>query len=465
MVPVTMSQRGIFHIAWQTFGCSLFLLTVFFPLFGCRHTIQDDVSPMVSTSSFSTGGGKKEAVLAQSWWLAFNDTLLDNYIEQALSDNFTLQLGIARLQQAAYLRKRTDAKRYPKITGALGYDASRYEDGDHDETDIAEIALSWEIDLWGKLKAEEQAAAFDAMAAADALQGVALLLSVEVAQTYYQLVEQSLRLDLLKEQVAANQTSLDLIKLRFANGAASLVDVYQQQELVASVKTQLPLSEARLVVLQNRLRVLLGQPPGGEALPVAKNLPQLPDLPDLGIPADLLLARPDLRQLQREVVAADYRVAQTVADRLPSLKIGGGAGFINGDWFLSFFADSLLTIFDWGGKKSEVERQKAVVAEKMAEYSQRYLLAIEEVENSFWQERKHEQLLAALESQLRISKSTLEESRNRYVQGITDYLPVLSALVSRQNLERNILQRQQEHLAFRLLLYRALGGSTIPFAL
>ncbi len=97
----------------------------------------------------------------------------------------------------------------------------------------------------------------------------------------------------------------------------------------------------------------------------------------------------------------------------------------------------------------------------MARYSQRYLVAIEEVENVLWQERQHEMLLVALNEQLRISQATLRETRSRYVQGVTDYLPVLTALVSFQDLEMDILQRQQERITFRLLLYRALGGNVL----
>jgi len=226
-------------------------------------------------------------------------------------------------------------------------------------------------------------------------------------------------------------------------------------------ETSVPLSEAQNIIFQNRLHVLLGQAPKSSSLALRHTFPQIPALPQIGIPADLLQNRPDLRQLQRELVAADYRVAEAVADRLPALRIGGSAGFVSGDFVTSIFADALASIVDWGNKKSEVENRKAMVEEKTACYSQRYLVAIEEVENSLWQERKHEQLLIALQEQLRISKATLRESRNRYVQGMTDYIPVLTALVAFQKLEMNILQRQLEKVSYRLHLYRALGTNIL----
>lgn len=160
-------------------------------------------------------------------------------------------------------------------------------------------------------------------------------------------------------------------------------------------------------------------------------------------------------------MAADYRVAEALADRLPGITIGSSAALVSGDFLFSLFGEALATIVDWGDKRSEVEKKKALVEEKMARYSQRYLLAIEEVENSLWQERQHERLLAALHEQLIISRATLRETRNRYVQGVTDYLPVLAALVSLQDLERTLLQRQRELVSFRLTLCRALGGNVL----
>ncbi|MBU0962098.1 MAG: efflux transporter outer membrane subunit [Proteobacteria bacterium] len=440
----------------------LFCLISFLSFSGCSHVVEENIHPLViSNSAYTISSSAPEKVGSSQWWLVFNDQLLNEYMQRALAGSFTLQEGYARLKQARSLQKQTDSSMYPSLDGQVSAGSIWDSDGERDDTSGFGVELIWEVDLWGRLSSAAKAAAFEAKAAEDDVQGLALLLSTEVADTYYQLIEQSLYRNLLEQQITANETSLDLIKLRFAHGAASLVDVYQQQELVASVKAQLPLNEARLIILRNRLHVLLGQAPESTSLSLGQSLPQIPSLPQLGVPADLLRNRPDLRQLQRELVAADYRVAAAVADRLPSVKIGSSVGLVSGDVLFSLFADALASIVDWGYKESEVEKQKAVVEEKAARYSQRYLVAIEEVENSLWQERQHELLLAALNEQLIISRATLHESRNRYIQGITDYLPVLAALVSLQNLERTMLQRQRERVSYRLILYRALGGNVL----
>ncbi|MCF8055306.1 MAG: efflux transporter outer membrane subunit [Desulfocapsa sp.] len=440
----------------------LLLLISFFVSSGCGHVVQEDVRPpVIPQPSYTLEPSAPEADSCHQWWQVFNDPLLNNHIQRALTENFSLKEGVARLKQARHLQIQEDSRRYPSVDGRVSGGSEWETDGERDESSRVQLELTWEVDLWGRLSAAAKAADSEAEATEDALQGLALLLSTEVADTYFQLAVQHLYQELLHRQVTANETSLAVIKLRFANGAASLVDVYQQQALLASVKARIPLSDAQNIVLRNRLSVLLGQPPESDSLALRYTLPDIPALPKLGVPVDLLQNRPDLRQLQRQLVAADYRVAEAVADRLPGLKIGGAAGWVTGDFLTSIFAEALATIVDWGEKKSEVEKKKAVVEEHMARYSQRYLVAIQEVEDALWQERQHERLLVALNEQLRISKATLRESRSRYIQGVTDYLPVLTALVSFQSLEMDILRRQQERISYRLLLYRGLGGNVL----
>jgi outer membrane protein TolC len=130
--------------------------------------------------------------------------------------------------------------------------------------------------------------------------------------------------------------------------------------------------------------------------------------------------------------------------------------------FVSLFGEAIAPLVDWGRRKAEVDKRKAIIKEEIARYSQAYLVAIEEVENALWQEKEQVELIKALDEQFRISKATLSESRNRYIQGLSDYLPVLTALQALQRLERDILLQQRQLISIRILLYRALGGSDFP---
>jgi outer membrane protein TolC len=321
--------------------------------------------------------------------------------------------------------------------------------------------VSWEIDLWGRLSNRSEAAELKTVAAEEDLENLALLVSFELAKIYYELVEQRLQSHLLDKQMEVNSIYLNLVELRFANGAASVVDVYQQRQLLTGKKAKMVVVKERIVSLENRLRVLMGMVPGSGAILTTDILPALPQLPQLGVPADLLQNRPDLRSLNAELKSSYYSVAAAVAERLPQVRIGGSAGLVDGDIFYSLFGDAFAAIIDWNKRKSEVERQKAVAWEKASLYAEAYLTAVEEVENSLWREHYHRSLILTLEQQLNIAKGTLRESRNRYMQGVTDYLPVLAALQTMQELEFGYLQRQRELVENRVVLYRALGGSVI----
>lgn len=441
-------------------------MNLFFFFAGCSHTVNKEVEPLVKGGplySLSNEGGEE---IKENWWLAFKDPHLDELIDKALSYNFTLKSFYARTVQAASLEKQASAVIKPPLTGELSQNSSWDSDGDRTDTVAFELGLSWEIDLWSRLSSAEKAMLMENEATREDLKGAALILSSQVADTWYQINETEAQLRLLNSQIEVGEKFLHLIELRFKNGKASLVDIYQQRQQVASLNSQLPPLRAKLSLLTNRLGVLLGRAPARELTEGNYELPELPALPKTGIPADLLVNRPDLRVRQRRLVAADYRVAEAVADRLPALKLfasGGmrGDNFSGSNRFYSLMGELVMPVIDWGRRKAEVERQKAIVDEQLALYSQAFLVAIEEVENALSQEKEQLALLNALDDQYRIAQGTLEETRKRYLQGVSDYLPLLTALQSVQKLEQDMLREKRELISNRILLYRALGGGHI----
>jgi outer membrane protein TolC len=154
-----------------------------------------------------------------------------------------------------------------------------------------------------------------------------------------------------------------------------------------------------------------------------------------------------------------------VADRFPQIQLGGSAGFTNGfsteDRLMTLLLQAIAPVIDWDRRSSEVKKREALFREELARYSESYLVAIEEVENALWQEKYQLELLKALEDQISIARSNLNETRNRYQQGLTDYLPVLTALQSLQRLERDILSGRRQLISIRILLHRSLGGSRL----
>lgn len=440
---------------------------LFLILTGCAHNVNDEVAPLVEGATAYSVSTDEEDEISESWWLAFNDTRLDELIEKALANNFNLKSFYARTVQASALEKQAGAVIKPPLTAEISQDSSWDSDGERTDRATLELGLSWEIDLWSRLSSAEKALLLENEATREDLAGAALILASQVAETHYRIIETEAQLRLVKSQIDVGEKFLHLIELRFENGKASLVDIYQQRQQVASLKSQLPQLRATLSIQNNRIDVLLGQSPGGRVGEEGSSLPELPALPKTGIPADLLINRPDLRVRQKRLVAADYRVAEAVADRLPAVKLFASGGLRGDDFsgsnrFYSLMGQLVMPVIDWGKRKAEVERRKAIVDEQLALYTEAFLVAIEEVENTLSLEKEQLALLEALHEQYEIAKGTLSETRKRYLQGVSDYLPLLTALQSVQRLEQDILREKRALVSNRILLYRALGGSSLP---
>jgi len=435
---------------------------------GCTvHPVDESVTPTVAGGeafSISVDGVELE----HRWWKALGDERLTELVELALSDNLDLQQARLRIEQSAALARQAGARMLPALDAHASAKRTWPNTGEaNSDTVGAGLQLSWEADLWKRLASLREAAQLETAASGQDLQATALLLSAEVAQTYYGLVEQRLQLALLTRQEGVSRTLLDLIELRFAQGQASVVDVYQQRQQLASTQAQFPPIRSRLRILANRLNVLVSRSPADTPPPASADLPALPALPTLGVPSSLLANRPDLRRIRYQLIAADHRVAEAVADRLPGLRLGLEAGYSGADigrltpdgLFASLMAGLAGPVFDFGRREAEVARRESLVKGHVLELSRTYLTAIEEVESALWQEHRQRELIEALNKELAIAQRNLVETQQRYGQGLTDFLPVLVAVQSLQALERNILTRRRELVSIRILLYRALGGA------
>jgi len=296
-----------------------------------------------------------------------------------------------------------------------------------------------------------------------------MTLSAGVAEAWFSFIEEGLQLALLDQQQETGRTFLELTLLRFSTGLSSALDVYQQRQQLASTQAQIPLARGRREVLRHQLAVLLGEPSLPARFRDPGRLADLPPFPALGLPAELLKQRPDVRRAQLSLAAADYRVAAAVADRFPAVRIGGETGFESSDfaeigsifqnWIWSVMANLTWPVFDGGRRKAEVDRNRAVVRERVDAYGQVVLQAIQEVEDALAQERMQAAFLRELADQVELARATLREARMRYVNGLSDYLPVLAALQSLQELERNLLTARRNLLTYRVQLYRAMGGA------
>jgi NodT family efflux transporter outer membrane factor (OMF) lipoprotein len=420
--------------------------------------------------SFSLYTAESEPELR--WWEEFNDIDLNVLVTKALSDNLTLKETWSRLVQARALAVQAGAALYPDLTGTAGADYARQrsDNGSAKTTSTEDYSLgvvsSYELDLWGRIRAERESALLEVTAAREDLNTAAMTLAAEVANRWVNIISQRMQKRLLERQLQTNLTLLELIELRFRMSMVSALDVYQQKQVVENIKAEIPLVEAEEQVLSHELALLMGRPPGTSLKISREDFPEPTEIPATGLPADLLSLRPDLRRAGMRLQAADWQVAAARANRLPAIRLTAGAQYGKGDmdvlfdnWLLSLAGNLTAPIFDGGRRAAEVDRRQAFADENLSAYRQAVLTAIKEVEDALVSEVKQREHIRALENVLITARKALEEAGIRYRNGLTDYLPVLTQLLAVQNLERNLIRQQAILLNARVSLYRSLGGT------
>jgi multidrug efflux system outer membrane protein len=284
-------------------------------------------------------GGDDGAVPLNRWWESFGDTQLTGLVEEALGSNFSLRESWARLDQARALAVQSGARLIPDLSLTTGASVSRQ--GTRATTDTVEsyslgLTSGYEIDLWGRLRSEQQAAALAVAATREDLNAAAVTLAANVATRWIGVISQRMQKALLEQQLASNQTLLELVELRFRKSLASALDVFQQRQVVAQSRAQLPLVEQIERELLNELTLLLGRAPFAVPSIRSTGLILPTDIPATGLPARLLAYRPDIRAAMRRLEAADYTVAAARADRLPAISLTARAAYSSDEWRLLF---------------------------------------------------------------------------------------------------------------------------------
>ncbi|MCF7817966.1 MAG: efflux transporter outer membrane subunit [Kiritimatiellales bacterium] len=409
------------------------------------------------------------------WWESFQSQELDSLVDEALTNSPTLQQAWARLAQAEAIAAKAGAARSPTLDYSGKASSSRQKTtiGQNPGTDSYNsfslgLGAAYEADLWGRIKSQTEAAALDRDASREQLNTSAITLAAQTALGWTGIVAQRLQTELIRRQLESNKTSLELIELRFRKSLATALDVYQQRQVVAGTESRIPLAELREELLRNGLAALLGRTDFRTLEIADTNLPRIGNLPAIGIPADVLANRPDVRRAGLLLQSADWAVSAARADRLPAIRLTAEANYggtrvemadVFDNWFANLAGSVTGPIFDGGRRKAEVERTRAVVDERLAAYRETVINAIKEVEDALVSEQKQHDYVEALDRNIELSRSSYNEAVNRYRNGLIEYLPVLVDLVSLQNLERDRVEAQYNLLQYRINLYRALGGS------
>lgn len=427
-----------------------------------RRQALEHVTPPPQWSASRIGTGATGQV-SGTWLASFADPQLETLVAEAIVYNADLRAAAARVEQAAAYVKLAGANLSPNVS-LVGKTGSK--SGGDGGLDIGLVRVSWELDVWGRIRSG-RAAAVDQYASAEydyayARQSLAAL----VTRGWYAATEAWLQRQLAEDTARAAQDLVQLARDRQRIGAGNVRDVAIAQANLSTVQDSVQQFDQSYTAALRALEILLGRYPSAE-IQVRRDLPAaLPPVP-VGLPSELLERRPDVIAAERRVAAAFYRVEEAKAARLPSISLSAGASWVSSDLLLlknrdnpkgSFGVSLLAPIFRGGELQAQVEIRTAEQKQAVAEYGGVALTAFSDVENALSGEfmlAKRDPLLAAAVAE---NERALMLTETQYRIGATDLRAVKTQQVELYQARMQQLRLQSERIAQRVNLYLALGG-------
>ncbi len=425
--------------------------------------LPEDLPPVFSLYSESEDHGTV-------WWKTFQSRELDCLMLKSLAENFTVLEAQARLEQARYAALKAGAYYYPELgfSSAAGHQEMKEKGRSQVSNDEWSLGLNaaYEVDLWGRVRAFKESETGKYAASEEDFKTAIMSVSGAVAESWIELIENRRHHDLLLQQMELQQKLLKLIILRFPLAQSTALDIYQQQQIVEKLQAALIPTVNNQEIIKRRLALLAGRVSLNDEMLAARSFPEVGVEPVLGLPADLLAARPDIRAAGLRLQAGEWEVVAARADRLPALRLTASANYFDDNlssifdnWILNLAANLAGPIFDGGRRRAEVARVRAVVDERLAIYRETVFAAVIEVEDALTREVETTATLNSLRKQLALSRQTLREARRRYLNGSSDFINVLNEELNSLQLEHDIITQEKQFMLSRIALHVALGGS------
>ncbi len=438
---------------------------------------QPPQTPMPKSFRHAPGSARAadEAALLK-WWEVFNDPLLSRLVQRAVAGNLDLKSAYARVKEARHLLGVALGTVMPAVDGSGQAVRQRTSEnsglpggGAVGNSFSLQMDASWEIDLFGRIRRTVEAARADFQASREDQRGVLVSLYAEVARVYLQVRTAQVRLATTRENIASQKEVLSLTRARFRNGLASALDVSQAQEVLAGTEAQVPPLRIDLAKNLSALAVLLGLPPGSldQEFQTVRPIEVPRQIVTLGVPADLLRRRPDIRAAERRVASQSARVGVATADLYPSFTLFGTIGLSaasSGDLFQS--GSRIFTLgsgFSWklfqgGAVRSQIKAEDARLEQALLSYRQAVLGALREVENALVSFDQLQKQAAILRRAAAAARRTLKLSVDLYKEGLADFQRVLDAQRTLFENGDQLVQAQGNAAGALVSLYKALGG-------
>jgi NodT family efflux transporter outer membrane factor (OMF) lipoprotein len=406
------------------------------------------------------------AALRADWWTLFDDPVLNGLMDEVLVNNQTIAQFEAQYRQAQALLRESEAQFFPSVNANAGF--TRSGSGAEGVSQQYRVAgtVSWEPDLWGRIRRTVEAESAQLQASEAELAGTRLSVQSTLAQTYFRLRSFDAELRLYEQTVEAYRRSLQTTENRLNAGVAAQLDVESARVQLNNALTQQQALRRQRAQLENAMAVLLGKPPSQFSLPSEPVSVAVPSIP-AGLPSELLQRRPDIASAERQVAAANAQIGVAQSAWFPNLTLTAEGGYRAGQWaqwlsapfsFWSLGPALAMTIFDGGAREARIEQARAGYEALVAVYRQTVLTALREVEdylvdlNSLAREQQSQQ--RALDA----ARASLRLTLNQYDAGLIDYLSVVQVETTALAAERASLSLSADRLIAAVQLIAALGG-------
>lgn len=439
----------------------LLLLLPVFLAFGCKVG-PNYQRPVVATDSlFRFADNKDTASIANLEWVKlFKDTVLQRLVKTGLQNNYDIRIAFSRIEQAKANFKIERGKQWPQLS--VNAEASYQEPGTPSNTTYYAMAgISWEIDLWGKLRRSKEAARANLFGQVAYQQSVRIMLIYNIVDSYFNLLEYDNELRIVQENIIIRQKSLNLVKAKLIAGTASGLVVAQAQAELAVAQTEVPKLEMQIGQEENYLSTLLGTTPHA----ILRGRPMLdqinpPEISTPGITAGLLLRRPDIIQTEQSLVAANANIGVARAMMFPSLSVSGNIGAIFNPTALAYNAlgNLIAPIFGGGQLRAGVKKAQAYKQEILYTYLQTINNSIREVSDALLEVKKQKEIVQSQQVTADAAQTAFDLSNQLYNAGYASYLDVIQAQTLLFSAQINLSMAQSNELTSIVKLYNALGG-------
>jgi len=413
-----------------------------------------------------------------AWWAEFGSDTLNQQVERALRRNTSIREAWARLRQSRAFERIEEAALLPELNYTADVSHTRQHQQGKALSTAEQFSLalagSYELDVWGRVRAHVRAGELATLSSIADLQAVWVSIAATVVETWIELQARRATLPLAQQQWDAAKDQVELMRQRYLRGVANSEDLLEQEQEVTRLRTRIEDIREQITRLEFELAVLCGDMPRLEGVSATYAYPEKDALPGmepltplrgLGIPLNMLRQRPDVQAARLRLQEADWSVVAAQANRLPTLSLSADASLsashlneVLDNWMANLAANIAGPVFDAGRRGAEVERARAVVAERLATYRDTVLSAVQEVEVALEQERRARTRLNEAQRTLGLRTRIHAQQRLRYLNGNDTFLNLLDARQSLDSGRHDVLQARLDVYQARVALHRALGG-------